>query len=80
MGVNAISLENGFTDIDWETVQVNKAMIKAAGKTALLAISEKLNISKRYKVADLDDISYLITELNPKNKELSLYRKQIEII
>ncbi|RNC65741.1 DeoR/GlpR family DNA-binding transcription regulator [Proteiniphilum sp. X52] len=80
MGVNAISIENGFTDIDWETVQVNRAMIKAADKTVLLAISEKLNISKRYKVADLHDISYLITELNPKNKELALYREQIEII
>ena len=80
MGVNAISLENGFTDIDWETVQVNKAMIKAANKTVLLAISEKLNISKRYKVADLRDITYLITELNPRDKELARYQKQIEII
>ena len=70
MGVNAISLENGFTDIDWETVQVNKAMIKAASKTVLLAISEKLDISKRYKVADLSNITYLITELNPEDKKI----------
>lgn len=80
MGVNAISIDNGFTDIDWETVQVNKAMIKAAKQTALLSISEKLNISKRYKVADLSDISYLITELDPKDKELSQYKKQIKIM
>lgn len=80
MGVNAISLENGFTDIDWETVQVNKAMIKASNKTVLLTISEKLNISKRYKVADLRDITYLITELNPGDNKLAPYKKQIEII
>jgi Transcriptional regulators of sugar metabolism len=80
MGVNAISIENGFTDIDWETIQVNKAMIKAAKKTALLAISEKLNISKRYKVAELSEISYLITELNPTDKGLAQYRKHIGII
>lgn len=80
MGVNAISIDNGFTDIDWETVQVNKAMIKAAKQTALLSISEKLNISKRYKVADLSNISYLITELDPKDKELSQYKKQIKIM
>ncbi len=80
MGVNAISLENGFTDIDWETVQVNKAMIKASNKTALLTISEKLNISKRYKVADLRDITYLITELNPGDNKLAQYKKQIGII
>lgn len=80
MGVNAISLENGLTDIDWETVQVNKAMIRAANKTVLLTISEKLNISKRYKVADLNDITYLITELDPEDKELARYKEKIEII
>jgi len=80
MGVNAVSIENGLTDIDWETVQVNKAMIKAANQTVLLTISEKLNISKRYKVADLCDITYLITELNPNDKELARYQELIEII
>ena len=55
MGVNAISIENGITDMEWETIQVNKAMIKASNQTVLLAISEKLNISKRYKVADLKE-------------------------
>lgn len=80
MGVNAISLENGFTDIDWETVQVNKAMIKAASKTVLLAISEKLDISKRYKVADLSNITYLITELNPEDKKIIRYQEQINLI
>lgn len=80
MGVNAISVENGVTDIDWETVQVNKAMRKASRQTALLTISEKLNISKRYKVADLSDISYLITELPPNHPQLSLYNKRISVI
>ncbi len=80
MGVNAISIENGVTDMDWETVQVNKAMIKASSQTVLLTISEKLNISKKYKVADLDDISYLITELDPEDKRLSPYKKKITII
>ncbi|MDI9523651.1 MAG: DeoR/GlpR family DNA-binding transcription regulator [Bacteroidota bacterium] len=80
MGVNAISIEKGFTDIDWETVQVNKAMIKTSKQTALLSISEKLNISKRYKVADLSEITYLITELDSKDKEFAQYKKQIKII
>jgi DeoR/GlpR family transcriptional regulator of sugar metabolism len=80
MGVNALSIENGFTDVDWETVQVNKAMIKSANKTVLLTISEKLNISKKYKVADLSEISYLITELNSDDEYLSAYRKIITTI
>lgn len=80
MGVNAVSLENGVTEMDWETVQVNKAMITAATQTVLLTISEKLNISKRYKVVDLQDVSYLITELDPKDSRLSQYKKKIPII
>lgn len=80
MGVNAISVENGVTDIDWETVQVNKAMVKASKQTALLSISEKLNISKRYKVADLSDITYLITELSPADSQLSSFKNKISII
>lgn len=80
MGVNAISVENGVTDIDWETVQVNKAMVKASKQTALLSISEKLNISKRHKVADLSDITYLITELSPADSQLSSFKNKISII
>ena len=80
MGVNAISIENGVTDMDWETVQVNKAMIKASKQTVLLTISEKLNISKKYKVADLDHISYLITELDAGDKHLFPYKEKISII
>lgn len=80
MGINAISINNGLTDIDWETVQVNKAMVKASKQTALLSISEKLNISKRYKVADLSDITYLITELSPADSQLSSFKNKISII
>lgn len=65
MGVNAFSMTDGLTDIDWEMVQVNKAMIRVAAKTALLTISEKLNITKKLKVAGPEDVDYLITELDP---------------
>lgn len=80
MGVSAISIGSGITDMDWETVQVNRAMIKASNQTVLLTISEKLNISKRYKVAGLDGTSYLVTELDPKDKRLFPYRERISII
>ena len=72
-GTNAIDLKEGLSDSDWDTVQVKKAMIKAAEKTAVLTISEKLNSTMRLKIADLRDISYLITELSPKSPFLSPY-------
>jgi DeoR family transcriptional regulator, fructose operon transcriptional repressor len=69
MGTNAIDTIDGLTDSDWETVQVKKAMVKSSKKTAIITISEKLNSSMRLKVANLNEISYLITEL-PKESEV----------
>lgn len=76
MGTNAIDPVNGLTDSDWETIQVKKTMIKAADKIAILAISEKLNSSMKMKIADLQEIDYLITELPPDSKELQPYQGQ----
>jgi DeoR/GlpR family transcriptional regulator of sugar metabolism len=75
MGTNAIDAGEGLTDSDWETVQTKKAMIKAAGKIAVLAISEKMNSIMRMKVAGLEEIDYLITELPPDSEQLIPYVK-----
>lgn len=81
IGTNAIDPVNGMTDADWETIQVKKAMIRAADKVAILAISEKLNSSMKMKIADLQDIDYLITELPAGSQELKAYRaKNVTIL
>jgi DeoR/GlpR family transcriptional regulator of sugar metabolism len=76
LGTNAIDYGNGLTDSDWETIQVKKAMIKAAEKVAILAISEKLNSTMQMKIADIDEIHYLLTELPPDSAELQAYRSK----
>lgn len=76
LGTNAIDNANGLTDSDWETIQVKKAMIKAAERVAILAISEKLNSSMQMKIADIDEIHHLITELPPDSAELQAYRSK----
>jgi DeoR family fructose operon transcriptional repressor len=73
IGTNAIDANGGLTDSDWETIQVKKAMIKAADKVAILTISEKLNSVMQMKIADIADIDYLITELPPESGELKGY-------
>ncbi|SFQ29692.1 DNA-binding transcriptional regulator of sugar metabolism, DeoR/GlpR family [Pseudarcicella hirudinis] len=73
LGTNAIDAKGGLTDSDWETVQVKKAMIKASEKVAILSITEKLNSVMKMKVADLDEINYLVTELSPDAPELVAY-------
>lgn len=76
MGVNAISVERGMTDIDMEVVEVNKAMFEVSEKNVLLTIAEKLNLSQRHQVSDLSDIDFLITELDCNNPFLDGFRNQ----
>lgn len=64
LGTNAIDLEHGVTDNDWEVVQLKKAMIESSKMVVLLSISEKINSVQPIKVCDLGDIDILITELD----------------
>ncbi|PST83122.1 DeoR family transcriptional regulator [Pedobacter yulinensis] len=74
LGANAFSAEEGLTDMDWDVVQVKKAIIRSAKKTAVLSISEKLNTAQRIRICGANQISYLITELGADNPLLASYR------
>lgn len=50
LGTNSLSVEDGLTDSDWEVVQVKKAMIRSAKKTAIMSIAEKLGSDQNMKV------------------------------
>lgn len=81
MGTSAIHPTDGLTDTDWEINQLKKAMLSSSKKTAVLCISEKLDISLRLKVAGLDQISYLITELEPGHEKIKNYQsKDLELL
>lgn len=75
LGANGFSAEDGLSDLDWEIVQVKKAIIRASNKTAILCISEKLNSNRRLKIANAQEIDYLITELPRESPMLDPYRK-----
>jgi DeoR/GlpR family transcriptional regulator of sugar metabolism len=80
LGTNAISLKNGITDSIWEIVQVKKAMIKSANKTAIVSIAEKLNSVEKMKVGNLNAIDYLITDIDPSEKMLSPYVDVVNVL
>lgn len=81
MGVNAIDIENGITDSDWDIVQLKQAMIESSSKVVALTISEKVNTTMRLKVCNVKDIDVLITELKPDDSLLKSYKRtEIEII
>ena len=73
LGTNAVDIEHGITDNDWEVVQVKKAMIESSKKVVSLTISEKLNSAQRLQVCSLDKIDVLITELLPNDELLKPY-------
>lgn len=74
LGTSAIHPQDGLTDTDWEINQLKKAMFSAAKKTGILCISEKLDTLLRLKVAAIENINYLITELDPTAGKLNPYR------
>lgn len=63
LGVNAINLENGVSDNDWDVVQVKKAMVESAKKLVCLTISEKINSQQPIQVCNIEKIDTMITEL-----------------
>lgn len=81
LGTSAMHATDGLTDTDWEINQLKKAMLGSSRRTSVLCISEKLNISLRLKVAPLENIDYLVTELEPKAQELDIYRvKDLQLL
>ncbi|KAA9040991.1 DeoR/GlpR transcriptional regulator [Ginsengibacter hankyongi] len=73
LGVNAINLENGVSDNDWDVVQVKKAMIESTRRLVCLTISEKINSQQPIQVCDIKKIDTLITELPADHEILKPY-------
>lgn len=73
LGVNAINLETGVSDNDWEIVQIKKAMIESARRVVCLTISEKINSQQPIQVCDIKKIDTMITELQPTDLILKPY-------
>ena len=81
IGINAIDIQEGLMDNDWDVVQVKRAMIKSAKKVIALSISEKVNTFEPLKICEADEIDILITELEPGSEKLQPYKsKGIHII
>ena len=75
LGINAINLESGVSDNDWEVVQIKKAMIESAQKLVCLTISEKINSQQPIQVCEIKKIDTLITELPYDDPLLYPYTK-----
>ena len=79
LGTNSIDI-NGVSDMEWEVIEVKKAMLESADMKISLAISEKLNTSQRFRVCNLEDLDYLITELDSTDAALELYSRKVNLL
>lgn len=75
MGTNAIDINDGITDLEWESVEIKKAIFKASKKVAILAISEKLNTTMKLRICPVSEVNYLITELDKNHESLIDYKE-----
>ena len=75
LGTNAIDLQHGITDSDWEVVQLKKEMVAASRKVVCLSIAEKINTFQPIQICEINKIDMLITELEPGNPLLEPYAK-----
>ncbi len=73
LGINAINLENGITDNDWDVVQLKQEMIRSSQKVVCLSISEKINSLQPIHVCAVNKIDILVTELDPGDPILQPY-------
>jgi len=80
LGTNGISITHGISDSDWEVVQVKKAIINSASKTALLSIAEKLDSTQKMKICNLSAIDYLLTDHNPDSAVVEKYAGKITVL
>lgn len=75
LGINALNLESGVSDNDWDVVQIKKAMIESAQRLVCLTIAEKIDSRQPIQVCGTDKIDTLITELPPDDALLKPYRE-----
>lgn len=80
LGTNSLSIEEGITDSDWEVVQIKRAMIKCSKNLAILSIAEKLNSNQKLRVTPLKEVTYLVTDLDPKDKMLKDFASVLKVL
>lgn len=61
-----MDIKNGITFFDMEEAEVAKTIISKAEKKVLIVDSSKFNNSVPFKVCDLDDLDYIVSDSIPE--------------
>jgi DeoR/GlpR family transcriptional regulator of sugar metabolism len=74
LGVCSLHLEVGISNVHYEEVQVQRAMIACAGEVVALASSEKLGTASHYVIGPLSELSLIITDQGISEEGVMPYR------
>ncbi len=81
MGVNGVHPTKGLNIRHYEESLIKQKMMQASRKTVCCIIEEKINIQESYKVCDIHQIDYMITNLKINDAQLVPFQKLgVEII
>lgn len=80
LGTNSIDIKGGVTDLDWEVIEVKRAMIACSKTVVSLTISEKLDTVQHLKVCNIAAIDVLVTELDTTHQLLKKYKENMRNI
>lgn len=75
LGVDGIDLRYGFSTTNAMEAQINRAMLKAAQETIILADSSKFGRRGFGKICDLDSVSQIITDTGVSHKTIQELEK-----
>lgn len=75
IGASSINIKQGLTEIGYEISIVKKAMIEASDRVVSMFSSNKLDTKMPHVVCDLNQLSTIVTNLNPEDSMLEEYRK-----
>lgn len=73
LGTGSIT-PSGITEGSYEVASIKREFVAASDQTISLVTSDKLNRKQSHIVCDIDEISTLITDLDPADKRLDAYR------
>lgn len=81
ISVGGVSVNRGITDYNIHTVEIQKMLIDISKEAIILADSSKLDNVSLTKIADIDNINFIITDSKADKNIISKYLKSgIEIV
>ncbi|MDR6867465.1 DeoR/GlpR family transcriptional regulator of sugar metabolism [Microbacterium resistens] len=77
---DALDGEDGTSEVSLEEAELKQAMAASAAKTVVCVDSSKLQRRSVARALERDDISTLVTELDPEDERLAAYRGVFDLL